>query len=215
MKIVSTNIAKPTTILWRGQKVITGIYKTPTNNPIYLGKDIVKGDEVTDRKHHGGEYKACYLFSADHYPYWKKLYPHLDWNWGMFGENLTISGLDETKICIGDIYKIGKALIQITLPREPCFKFGVKFGTLNVLKQFIAHNRSGTYVRVIEDGFATTGDYFKLVDHAKDSVTIVQFFELLFSKDKNQKHLALAIENEALPLKKRVRLASFLKQSQG
>lgn len=215
MKIVSTNIAKPTTILWRGQKVITGIYKTPTNNPIYLGKDIVKGDEVTDRKHHGGEYKACYLFSADHYPYWKKLYPHLDWNWGMFGENLTISGLDETKICIGDIYKIGKALIQITLPREPCFKFGVKFGTPNVLKQFIAHNRSGTYVRVIEDGFATTGDYFKLVDHAKDSVTIVQFFELLFSKDKNQKHLALAIENEALELKKRVRLASFLKQSQG
>lgn len=215
MKIVSTNIAKPTTILWRGQKVITGIYKTPTNNPIYLGKDIVKGDEVIDRKHHGGEYKACYLFSADHYPYWKKLYPHLDWNWGMFGENLTISGLDETKICIGDIYKIGKALIQITLPREPCFKFGVKFGTPNVLKQFIAHNRSGTYVRVIEDGFATTGDYFKLVDHAKDSVTIVQFFELLFSKDKNQKHLALAIENEALELKKRVRLASFLKQSQG
>lgn len=215
MKIISTNIAKPTTILWRGQKVITGIYKTPTNNPIYLGKDIVKGDEVTDRKHHGGEYKACYLFSADHYPYWKKLYPHLDWNWGMFGENLTISGLDETKICIGDIYKIGKALIQITLPREPCFKFGVKFGTPNVLKQFIAHNRSGTYVRVIEDGFATTGDYFKLVDHAKDSVTIVQFFELLFSKDKNQKHLALAIENEALPLKKRVRLESFLKQSQG
>jgi len=212
VRIISTNIAKPKTILWRGKNVKTGIYKTPTNQPIYLGKENVRNDEVSDRKHHGGAYKACYLFSANHYPYWEKLYPHLDWNWGMLGENLTIKGLDETKIYIGNIYKIGTALVQITQPREPCFKFGVKFGSQHILKQFIAHARSGTYVKVLEEGFITTNDTMILVEQAKNSITITQFFDLLFSKEKNQNHLTLAIENEALPLKKRVKLATFLKQ---
>jgi len=209
MQIISTNIAKPTTILWRGKNVTTGIYKTPTNQPIYLGKKQVKDDEVSDRKHHAGFYKACYLFSADNYPYWKSLYPDLDWNWGMFGENLTVSGLDETKICIGDIYKIGNALIQITQPREPCFKFGIKFGTQHVLKQFIAHGRPGTYVRVLEEGYVKTGDYLDLVEKANNSITTAQFFELLFAKQKNIQHLKLVLENEALPLKKRIKLSSI------
>jgi len=212
VKIISTNIAKPKTILWRGKNVKTGIYKTPTNKPIYLGKEQVKGDEISDRNVHGGAYKACYLFSADYYPYWKELYPHLDWDWGMLGENLTVKGLDETKIYIGDIYKIGTALVQITQPREPCFKFAVKFGSQHVLEQFITHARPGTYVKVLEEGFVATNDTMILVEQAKNSITITQFFELLFSKEKNQNHLTLAIKNKALPEKKKVKLATFLKQ---
>ena len=172
MKIISTNIAQPTTMLWRGKKVTTGIYKTPTNSPIYLGKEDVQGDEVTDRRYHGGEYKACYLFSAEQYPYWKNLYPNLNWTYGMLGENLTVSGLDETKIYIGDIYKIGTALVQITQPREPCFKFGIKFGTQDVLKQFIQHGFPGTYVRVLEEGYVSANDSVSLVESAKNSLTI-------------------------------------------
>jgi len=212
MQIISTNIAKPVTIQVNGKYETTGIYKKPTKQPIYLEKEQVKGDEISDRKVHGGEFKACYLFSADYYPYWKELYPHLDWDWGILGENLTVKGLDETKIYIGDIYKIGTALVQITQPREPCFKFALKFGSRNILKQFIAHGRPGTYVKVLEEGLATKNDTMTLVKQAKDSLTIAQFFELLFSKEKNQKHLALAIENKALPLKKRVKLATLLKQ---
>ena len=210
MQIISTNIAKPKTILWRGKNITTGIHKTPTNKPIFLGKEEVKDDEVSDRKHHAGEYKACYLFSAENYPYWKNLYPNLDWNWGMFGENLTVSGLDETKIYIGDIYKIGSALIQITQPREPCFKFGVKFGTQKILKQFIEHNHSGTYVRVLEEGYVKTGDTLEIIEQVKNSLTTSQFFNLLFVKEKNQELLALAINNEALPFKKREKLKAFL-----
>jgi MOSC domain-containing protein YiiM len=209
MQIISTNIAKPTTISWRGKKVITGIYKTPTDQPIYLGKEQVKDDEVSDRKYHAGTYKACYLFSADNYAYWKSFYPDLDWNWGMFGENLSVSGLDETKICISDIYKIGTAFVQITQPREPCFKFGIKFGTQHVLKQFIAHGRPGTYVRILEEGYVKTGDYLELVEKANNSITTAQFFELLFAKQKNLQHLKLVLENEALPLKKRIKLSSI------
>ncbi|WNH09578.1 MOSC domain-containing protein [Thalassobellus suaedae] len=211
MKITSTNIARPTTIIWNEKEVTTGIYKTPTIEPIFLGKNEVKNDEVTDRKHHGGEFKACYLFSDNQYEYWKNLYPNLDWNWGMFGENLTVNGLDETKLFIGDIYKVGDALVQVTQPREPCFKFGVKFGNQKALNQFIEHGFSGTYVRVLEEGFVKTGDSFKRVEQAKNSITTWQFFNLLFSKEKDLEFIHLILNNDALPQSIRDKLKSFIK----
>ena len=210
MEILSTNIAKPITILWRGKQVQTGIYKTPTNQAVYLGKHDVKGDIVSDRKVHGGEYKACYIFSADHYAHWQNLYPNLNWEYGMLGENLTVSGLNESQIHIGDIYKVGNALVQVTQPREPCFKFGVKFGTQNVLKQFIEHGFPGTYLRVLEEGYVTKGDEFILVEKAENSLTIHQFFNLLFAKTKDQNLLKLAINNNALPQRKRDKLKTYL-----
>lgn len=210
MKVISTNIAKPTTIFWRGQQEVTGIYKAPVNHPIYLDKEEVKNDVIANRKVHGGIYKACYLFSVDHYPYWKNLYPKLDWNWGMLGENLTIAGLDETAICVGDIYKIGSALVQITQPREPCYKLGVKFGTQHVLKQFIAHGCPGTYVRILESGNVSTNDILTLIERPKNKITTSQFFQLLFSKDKDQKLLSIALKNDALPERKREKLKTFL-----
>ncbi len=211
MKVISTNIASPTTFIWNGKEVTTGIYKSPTTSPIYLGKEQVKGDEISNRDVHGGVYKACYLFSLHQYSYWKNLYPYLKWNHGMFGENLTVKGLDETQLHIGDIYKTGTALVQITQPREPCFKFGYKFGSQQVLKEFIDHGYPGTYVRVLEEGHVKSGDTFKLIDRANDSLTTAQFFNLLFSKEKDQELLGLAIKNDALPLKKRKKLEAFIK----
>ena len=212
MKIISTNIAKPKTIIYNGQEITTGIFKKPVDSPIYLEKENVRGDEVSDRRVHGGEFKACYLFSADYYPYWKNLYPNLDWDYGMLGENLTISSLDESNITIGSIYKIGNALVQVTQPREPCYKFGVKFGNPNVLKQFIDHRHPGFYVRVLEEGYVKTNDEMILVEQAENSITISEFYSLLFDKDKNQEHLKLVIKNEALPKRKRIKLMAFLKQ---
>lgn len=210
MQVISTNIAKPTTIIWRGKQIETGIYKKPVDQPIYLGKQDVKNDTVTDRKVHGGEFKACYLFSAQQYNYWKKLYPNLDWDYGMLGENLTVDGLDETQIYIGDIYKVGEALVQITQPREPCYKFGVKFGTQYVLKQFIKHGYPGTYVRVINEGYVRKGNEFLLEEKATSSLSIYQFFNLLYTKSKDMKLVELAINNEALPLRKRQKLKAYL-----
>ena len=211
MQIVSTNIAKPTTILWNGKTQTTGMYKNPIKTGIYLEKEDVKGDEVTDRKHHGGVFKACYLFSEDHYDYWKNLYPNIDFNYGIFGENLTVKGLDETKISVGDIYKIGTALVQVTQPREPCFKLGIRFGTQTILKQFINHARPGTYVRVLEEGLIKPGDKMTLVQAAKNSLTTTQLFTLIFAKQKDQSQLALIRDNDALPLKKRQKLTAFIK----
>ena len=212
MKVISTNIAKPKIIIYNDQEVTTGIFKKHVNTTIYLEKENVRGDEVSDRRVHGGEYKACYLFSVDYYPYWQNLYPNLDWNYGMLGENLTVSDLDESNITIGSIYKIGSALVQVTQPREPCYKFGVKFGNQDVLKQFIEHRHPGFYVRVLEEGHVQTDDEIILVKEAKNSITISEFYCLLFDKEKNQEHLNLAINNEVLPERKRIKLMSYLKQ---
>ncbi|MFY0715102.1 MOSC domain-containing protein [Seonamhaeicola sp. NFXS20] len=210
MKILSTNIAKPKTFIWNDKKVTTGIYKIPTNTPIYLGKYDVKDDTVIDRKYHGGKFKACYLFSKNHYQYWKNLYPNLNWNWGMFGENITVNGLNEDDIFIGDIYKVGEALVQITQPREPCFKFGYKFGSQDVLKQFINYGYPGTYIKVLEEGFVKINDEFTLIERPHKSITTAQLFRLIFAKEKDKNLVKLIINNEALPQKKRDKLKAFL-----
>jgi MOSC domain-containing protein YiiM len=150
------------------------------------------------------------LFSETHYPYWKNRYPHLDWTYGMLGENLTVKDLNEKELHIGDIYKVGNALVQITQPREPCYKFAVKFDSKTVVKEFIDHGYSGTYVRVLEPGTVSVGDTFELVEKASNSISIFQFFKLLFSEDKNKDHIKAIIDNEALPKKKREQLKRYL-----
>ena len=187
MKIISTNLGKPTTIFWNGQETQTGIYKYPSSKPIFLKKEEVEGDTVSDRRVHGGVDKACYLFSESEYAYWKHLYPKLEWDWGMFGENLTIEDLDESKIRIGDIYKIGTALVQVSQPREPCFKLGIRFDNIEILQQFINHGKSGVYVRVLQEGEVKVGDEMTLVEQSENTLTIQQFFELIFAKEKDEK----------------------------
>lgn len=210
MKVISTNLGKPRTILRNGKEEQTGIYKYPTNDTLFLGKTDVEKDTVIDRKHHAGVDKACYLFSADHYPYWKKRYPQLEWKWGMFGENLTIEGLNEADLRIGDIYKIGTASVQVSQPREPCYKLGVRFGSQEIIRQFIDHGFPGTYVRILEEGKVALNDELILVQRSGNPLTVKQFYELLFSKKKDLEIVKLAIDNPSLPKYKRDYLKKFL-----
>ncbi|QWX84452.1 MOSC domain-containing protein [Cellulophaga sp. HaHaR_3_176] len=211
MKVISTNLGEPTIIQWNGKEEQTGIYKYPTSAAIKLLNEDVANDTVIDRIHHGGINKACYLYSADQYPYWKELYPDLKWNWGMFGENLTIEGLDESKIRIGDIYKIGNALVQITQPREPCYKLGIRFNDMKILKQFVEHNNPGTYVKILETSTVKIGDEMTLVSQSKNSLTINQYYEFLFAKIKDPKVIKLILNNEGVPEKKKIKLLNSLK----
>ena len=204
MKIVSTNLAQPTTFRWKGKEETTGIYKTPSHKPIYLAKNDVLNDEISDRKHHGGFYQACYVFSAEQYPYWKELYPHLDWNWGMFGENLTLSDFDERMIFLGDIYKVGNALVQISQYREPCYKLGYKFGTQTIIKQFIERGFAGSYLSILEEGYVEVGDEFTLVDRPQQRLSVYDLFQLRYANEKDQEHVKIAAASEAISVKKRV-----------
>jgi len=211
MKIISTNIAKPTTFIWNGKEETTGIYKKPTDKPIYLTKNDIIGDEVSDRLHHGGYYKACYIFSSEQYPYWKNLYPNLEWSWGMFGENLTVQGFNEQEVFLGDIYKVGEALVQVSQYREPCYKFGHKFGTQKILKQFIQHGFGGTYLSILEEGYVNVDDEFTLVERPKISLTVAALFQLVHAKEKDQELLKIAAISKAIPPKKRMFLNSYIK----
>ena len=127
MKIISTNIGSPVIFSWKGREVATGLFKYPVPSPIMLEKEDVTNDHVIDRRYHGGTDKACYFYSADNYDYWKSLYPKMEMQFGMFGENLTVEGLSEENINIGDVFKIGNAVVQVTQPRQPCFKLNFRF----------------------------------------------------------------------------------------
>lgn len=210
MHIVSTNIGRPVHFTWNGKEEKTGIYKYPVNEAIQLQKEAVSRDTVIDKIHHGGIHKACYLFSSLHYPYWKAKYPDLKWNWGMFGENLTVEGLDETLVRVGNIYRIGTAVVQVSQPREPCYKLGVRFNDPGVLKQFIEYGRPGTYVRVLEEGKAERGDRLQLVEESKNPLTVSQFFHLIYLKEKPRDLLELFMQNPSVPRHKKDKFKKYL-----
>ncbi len=209
MKVRSTNIARPTRIQWNGKTETTGIYKYPVDGPITLESEAVAKDIVADRRVHGGIHKACYLYSSGHYPYWKSLYPGLEWDWGMFGENLTVDGMDERHIRIGDIFRVGEALVQVSMPREPCYKLGIRFGDQQILKAFIAYGYPGTYVRVLEEGGVKAGDSLVLLEESPNPLTVHQCFELYYARIKSREVLTLALDNPALPEYKREALQKY------
>lgn len=211
MQIISTNIAQPTTIEWRGQQVQTGIYKFGVEVPIFLGTEDVENDHVLDRRYHGGIDKACYLYSPDHYPYWQIKYPDQDWKWGMFGENLTVTGLDESEIRIGDRYQIGDALVQVSQPRQPCFKLGVRFGDQNVVKDFWNSPYSGVYVRVLKSGAVKKGDELLLIDSNPNSLPVSQVFSIFTANINNFELIQKAIQEPFLAESCRIDIRKLLK----
>lgn len=179
MKVISVNIGEKRTIQWRKKVVETGIFKYPSNLPIFLDKEDVLNDVVVDRKHHGGIEKAVYGYSENYYDFWQQLYPHLDWAYGMFGENLTITNLDETKIYVGNIYKIGKAKIEVTKPREPCYKLGIRFNDPKIIKQFWNSTKSGIYFKVLTRGVVGKNDKLVLVEEMPNHMTIAEVYQSL------------------------------------
>ena len=182
MKVISVNRGEAQLVDWRGKKVTTGIFKYPVESPIFLGTEDVAHDAVMDRKHHGGRDKAVYAYSSNHYPFWKQQFPLVEWEQGMFGENLTVEDLDESNLYIGSIYQVGDAQVQVCQPRQPCFKLGIRFGTQSILKQFVHAPYPGVYFRVIKPGFVSAGDEFVLESEYTGSPSISEVYSLMYSK---------------------------------
>jgi MOSC domain-containing protein YiiM len=197
MKIISTNIGEARVIQWHGKEVETGIFKFPVDQPVFLETDDVVNDHVIDRRYHGGIDKACYLYSSDHYEYWKKLFPDLEMPWGMFGENLTVEGLHEASVNIGDIFEIGDAVVQASQPRQPCFKLEFRFENSEIVQQFIDSGFAGVYVRVLKTGKVQTGDQMKLIER-KQSLSIQKVYELLYSSNFQKEAVEQAINDQNL-----------------
>ncbi|MCB0474824.1 MAG: MOSC domain-containing protein [Flavobacteriaceae bacterium] len=178
MKVVSVNTGEKTLIKWKRKTVETGIFKRPSESPIFLGKEDVVNDTVIDRRYHGGIEKAVYAYNEDHYEFWRNLYPALNWDFGMFGENLTVSGLDETAIRKGNIYRLGDAIIEVTKPREPCYKLGIRFNDQGVLRTFWNSTMSGVYFKVLQTGLVAKGDEMILLEEKIDNETIAGIYAL-------------------------------------
>ncbi|WP_372772925.1 MOSC domain-containing protein [Mangrovibacterium sp.] len=193
MKVVATNIGQAVEIEWQGAKEMSGLYKYPVDEPIYLGKEDVVKDQVMDRKYHGGEEKACYLYSADHYNWWKERYPEADWELGFFGENITVEGIDESTIRIGDIFQLGDAVVQVTQPRQPCYKLGIRANNQQIVSDFWDSPYPGVYVRVVKEGAVQKGDEMVLLETVSDNMTLAEVFVLFTRERGNVERLREAV----------------------
>lgn len=147
---------------WKGQEVVTSIFKTPVAGPVMARRHNLEGDRQADLRVHGGEFKAVYAYAAEHYDWWRaRLGRELEP--AHFGENLTIEDLDERGLCIGDVVRIGDAELEATEPRLPCFKLAIRFGDAGMAKAFADSQRWGIYFRVAREGLISLGDAVTIV----------------------------------------------------
>ncbi len=186
MKLVSVNTGMPREVSWHGRMVTTAIFKEPARGRVALRRLNLDGDRQADLSVHGGEHKAVYCYSLAHYDYWKKELPGRELPMGMFGENFTIDdggpGLLEESIYLGDRFSVGTAEVAVTQPRLPCYKLGVRFGSDDMVKRFLASGRTGFYVAVIREGEVGAGDEIKLMAQEANAVAVSEITRLYVAK---------------------------------
>src|SRR6266576_492674 len=182
MKITSLNVGMPREVLWHGRSVTTGIFKEPVARRVALRKLNLDGDRQADLTVHGGEYKAVYCYPVEHYRYWKKELPGRELPMGMFGENFTVHGLLEAEVHLGDRYSLGAAEVVVTQPRLPCHKLGVRFGSDDMVKRFLASGRTGFYVAVVREGEVSAGDEMKVIAQEANAVAVSEITHLYVMK---------------------------------
>lgn len=159
MKVLSVNVtAGPQPLTYRGETFQTGIFKTPVAGRVAVRPLGLAGDVQVDRRVHGGPDKAVYIYPHEHYAHWQEELGTNHFAFGQFGENLTTTGLQEDEVRMGDVFRIGSALLQVTTPREPCFKLMTKMNDFTFAKRFLASGRTGFYLRVLEEGEVGAGD---------------------------------------------------------
>jgi MOSC domain-containing protein YiiM len=178
MKIISLNVGLPREVIWRGRSVTTGIYKEPVGGRVALRKLNLDGDRQADLTVHGGEYKAVYCYPVEHYEYWKKELPEKELPMGMFGENFTVQGLFENDVHLGDRFGVGSAEVVVTQPRLPCYKLGVRFGSDDMVKRFLASGRGGFYLAVTREGEVGAGDEITVVSRDEHAVPVPEITRL-------------------------------------
>jgi MOSC domain-containing protein YiiM len=182
MAIVSLNVGTPREVTTGKGVVATGIFKTPVAGRVRLRFLNLDGDRQADLTVHGGADKAVYVYSADYYPAWQaELGRELPW--GAFGENLDVDGCLEDDMCVGDTIGAGTSLLQVTEPRLPCFKLGIKFGDAGMIKTFLDRGRTGFYVRVLAEGDIGAGDAFTVVERDAGRVPVSEITRL-YTRDR-------------------------------
>jgi MOSC domain-containing protein YiiM len=199
MKIVSINVGVPRKIQWRDREVVTSIFKSPVVGPVMVYRLNLEGDRQSDLENHGGRSKALYAYSAEHYEAWRKELPDIGLSWGMFGENFTIEGLQEENTYIGDHFRIGQALVMVTQPRIPCYKLGLRLGRKDIVKRFLASNRSGVYFSVMKEGEVAIGDTVDRIKEDGERISVMEINRAVANGGEDSLFLHRAAQHPVLP----------------
>lgn len=200
MKLLSVNVGLPRKVDWKGKTVVTGIFKEPVQGRIKLRSLNLEGDGQADLTVHGGADKAVYAYPVEHYSYWQQELPDTELPWGIFGENLTIEGLLENEVSIGDRFRIGTAEVMVTQPRMPCYKLGIRFGRADMVKRFLASQRSGFYFSVLQEGEVGVGDTLEMISQDDNPITVTDIVRLYTRESDDVSLLHRATEHPALPV---------------
>lgn len=166
--------------VWR-----SGIFKAPVTGAVYLGKENFAGDGQADLKNHGGAHKAVLMYAAAHYDYWRRVLPQHDWVYGGFGENLTVTQMTEDNVAIGDVYAAGTARVEVSQPRQPCWKLSRRWGQKDLAARVQRNGFGGWYVRVLEEGLVEAGQTLELLDRPSPDWTISRVFDIIFNLDRD------------------------------
>ncbi len=196
-QIISINIGKPRVMLHNNKEIQTGICKTQVREQVYLGKHNFRGDGQADLIHHGGEDKAVCVYPFEHYSHWEKVLDR-KLEFGAFGENLTINGMPESEVCIGDIYQLGEAVVQVSQPRQPCFKLAAKYDTKDLPVLFQNTGFTGYYFRVLQEGMVLPSAIVTLIEKHPRQISIEFANQVMHHEKDNMEGIKELLEVEAL-----------------
>lgn len=198
MKILAIHVGKIKNHQFANGNKRTAIVKSPIAGPIRATKLGLEGDQVGNPKYHGGEDKAIYAYSHDHYAWWKSQYPDLDFPISVFGENLVLQGLNEHELWVGDRFSAGEVVIEITTPRMPCQTLAMRMGDPQFVSKFLEADRPGAYIKVIEEGDLEVGMEFTPIERGETGLTVVEAYQLYGNRTKDASLFEKALQEPRL-----------------
>lgn len=197
-RLLSVNAGLPRDVAWQGRTVHTGIWKAPVKGPCRVRRLNIDGDGQGDTAGHGGEHRAVFVYQDDSYRYWQNHLGRPNLVHGQFGENFTVEGLADTEVCIGDRYRIGSALFEVTQPRVTCYRLGIRMEEPDMAALLVKHGRPGFYFRVIEEGDVEAGDEITQIAGGPERMSVFEINALLYMPPHPRDRLQRALRIPAL-----------------
>ncbi len=212
VRLLSVNVCLPRDVTWQGKIVNTAIWKAPVDGPRMVRRLNVDGDGQGDLAGHGGERRAVFVYQIDSYRYWQEQLRRDDFVHGQFGENFTVDGLPDAEVCIGDRYRIGGALFEVTQPRVTCYRLGIRMDEPEMAALVVKHGRPGFYFRVLEEGEVQAGDEITKVASGPEGMSVFEINALLYMPGHPRNQLERALRIPALSPGWRGSFEALLKQ---
>jgi ferredoxin-NADP reductase/MOSC domain-containing protein YiiM len=197
-KVLSVNVGQPRLVEWRGQNIRTAIWKSPVEGRVMARRLNLDGDGQADLIGHGGENRAIMIYQIESYQYWQRLLGDQAYEMGWFGENLTVDGLADSEVCIGDRFRIGEAVVEVTQPRVTCYRLGIRTRRPEMPSLVVQHGRPGFYVRVLEEGTIGASDPIELVGNNQSRMSVASIDQLLYLGQHPADELERALSIDAL-----------------